>query len=99
MGDRKILMVEDDGDDENLLWAMRKNDIANPVVVAHDGAEALEFRVGAKVGESDLIQGPFPGPNSDIHKPVDFPKFVDAVSQIGLYWLVLNEVPPVAAHS
>ncbi|GAC1387916.1 MAG: response regulator [Vulcanimicrobiaceae bacterium] len=34
------------------------------------------------------------GVNSYVRKPVDFNEFVDAVRQVGLYWLVLNEPPP-----
>jgi len=36
------------------------------------------------------------GTNSYIRKPVDFDEFVEAISHLGLYWLVLNEPPPVA---
>jgi two-component system response regulator len=47
MEDKKILLVEDNPDDEALmLRALTKNGIANDIVVAHDGAEALEFLLG-----------------------------------------------------
>lgn len=44
--------------------------------------------------EQDIITGYRFGTNSYIRKPVDFEQFVEAVRQLGLYWLVLNE-PPV----
>lgn len=44
--------------------------------------------------EQDMIAGYRLGANSYVRKPVDFNEFVDAVRQLGLYWLVLNEVPP-----
>jgi two-component system response regulator len=44
--------------------------------------------------EQDLIEGYKEGANSYVHKPVDFNQFVEAVRQLGLYWLVLNEPPP-----
>ena len=44
--------------------------------------------------EQDLLNGYRLGANSYIRKPVDFGQFVEAVRQLGLYWLVLNEVPP-----
>jgi two-component system response regulator len=45
--------------------------------------------------EQDLIETYRLGANSYIRKPVDFDKFVDAVRELGLYWLVLNEPPPM----
>ncbi|WP_431859150.1 response regulator [Azospirillum sp.] len=44
--------------------------------------------------EQDLINGYQLGANSYIRKPVDFPEFIQAVRQLGLYWLILNEAPP-----
>jgi len=45
--------------------------------------------------ESDLVRGYELRANSYIRKPVDFARFVEAVREIGMYWLVLNEAPPV----
>ena len=44
--------------------------------------------------EQDLLEGYKNGANSYIRKPVDFNQFVEAVRQLSLYWLVLNEAPP-----
>ncbi|SRR6266851_1447682 len=138
---RTILLVEDNPDDEALtLRALRKNNILNEIVVAHDGVEALDyifgtgtfagrdprdlpqvilldlklpringFEVLAKIRadertkllpvviltssreEQDLAKGYGLGANSYVRKPVDFNQFFEAVGQLGLYWLVLNE--------
>jgi two-component system, response regulator len=139
-----ILLVEDNPDDEALtIRALKKNNIKNTVVVAHDGAEALDYLFGTgahadrdvsslpqivlldlklpKVDglgvlrairgdartrrvpvvvltsskeERDLVESYDLGTNSYIRKPVDFTAFIEAVRQLGLYWLVLNEPPP-----
>jgi CheY-like chemotaxis protein len=145
MGDRFILLVEDNPDDEALtIRAFKKSHLVNEIVVAHDGAEALDYLFGrgshagrdvrlmpavvlldlrlpkidglevlrriradertkltpiviltSSKEEQDLVNGYLSGANSYIRKPVDFDKFTDAIRQLGLYWLVLNEVPPV----
>ncbi len=145
MENKAILLVEDNADDEALtLRALKKNNIKNEVVVAHDGAEALEYLFGtgkfagrntdfipqvvlldlklpkvdglevlrrlradqrtkllpvviltSSTEEQDRIKGYDLGANSYVRKPVDFSQFIDAVRQLGLYWLILNEAPPV----
>ena len=143
MSNKVILLVEDNPDDEVLtMRALRKNNIANDVVVARDGVEALEYLFATskyagrnitdwpavvlldlklpKVGglevleriradertrrmpvvvltsskeEDDVARSYDLGVNSYVRKPVDFTQFVEAVKQIGLYWLLLNEAP------
>jgi two-component system, response regulator len=138
-----ILLVEDNADDEVLTRrALQKNNIGNELVVARDGAEALDYLFGTgeyegrnlsvmpqvilldlklpKVDglevlrrlraderarllhvviltsskeQQDLVNGYGYGANSYIRKPVDFAQFLEAVRQLGLYWLVLNETP------
>lgn len=144
MDKRSILLVEDNPDDVELtLRALKIHNIANEVVVARDGVEALDylFAGGTYAGrdtnvvpqlvlldlklpkvdglevlrrmradertmfvpvviltsskeEQDLANGYKLHANSYIRKPVDFNQFSEAVRQLGLYWLVLNEPPP-----
>jgi two-component system response regulator len=145
MNKKTILLVEDNSNDEYLtLRALKKYNVANDVVVAHDGVEALDylFATGAHEGrdvrdlpivvlldlklpkvdglevlrrirgdertrllpvviltssneERDVINGYKLGTNSYVQKPVDFTAFVDAVGQLGLYWLMLNQPLPL----
>lgn len=44
--------------------------------------------------DRDLINGYSLGANSYVRKPVDFGQFTEAIRELGLYWLILNEPPP-----
>jgi len=48
----------------------------------------------SSVEEQDVIRSYGLGANSYVRKPVDFNQFVDAVKQLGLYWLVINQPLP-----
>jgi two-component system, response regulator len=144
MTEKIILLVEDNPDDVELtIRAFKKNNILNPVIVAKDGVEALDYLFGTGVHagrnlkempvvvmldlklpkidgtevlkrirqdgrtklipvviltssmeEKDVINGYSLGANSYIRKPVAFSQFVEAMRQLGLYWLLWNEPPP-----
>lgn len=47
----------------------------------------------SSIEEQDMIRSYDLGANSYVRKPVDFEQFIEAARQLGLYWLVLNEVP------
>ena len=145
MTSRTILLVEDDPDDEALtIRALHKANVANDVVVARDGTEALDylFGTGAYAGrdttvlpqvvlldlklpkvdglevlrrvrddartrvlpvvvltsskeESDVIASYNLGANGFVCNPVELVQFAEAVRQLGLYCLLVNESPPL----
>jgi two-component system response regulator len=142
---KSILLVEDNPDDVELtMRAFKKNSIKNEIIVAGDGAEALDFLFGtgkfagrdpndapalilldlklpkieglevlrrvradertrllpvviltSSKEEQDLLLGYSLGTNSYVRKPIDFNEFAKAVGFLGLYWLLINESPPV----
>ena len=68
-----------------VLQAMRSNELTKliPVVI-----------LTSSDAEQDVINGYKLGANSYIRKPVDFVRFSEAIWQVGLYWLIINEPPP-----
>lgn len=145
MNGKTILLVEDNPEDRDLtLRALKKNHVLNEVVVASDGAEALDlfFKEGGRFAgtdastfpsvilldiklpkvdglevlrrlkadertrsipvviltsskeDQDLDNGYKLGANSYVRKPVAFESFIEAVRQLRVYWLLLNEPPP-----
>lgn len=45
--------------------------------------------------EGDLINSYLSGVNSYIVKPVDFEQFDETIAQIGMYWMLVNQAPPL----
>ena len=45
--------------------------------------------------DRDRLDGYGLGANSYVRKPVDFGEFIDAIRNLGLYWLILNQAPPL----
>ena len=141
---KKILLVEDSPDDQELIrMAIEEEHIANEIVALPDGAQALDYLFGRgayagrdvsdtplvilldiklpKVNGLEVLQQLRANPqtslipvvmltssneerdildsyenrvNSYVRKPVDFNQFTEAVKQLKLYWVILNEAPP-----
>lgn len=53
----------------------------------------------SSIEEKDRLAGYSTGANSFVRKPVDFTEFAEAVRELGLYWLILNEPPPPTGKS
>ena len=49
--------------------------------------------------EPDLLRSYSLGVNAYVVKPVEFAQFVEAIRQLGLFWAIINEPPPLAAAS
>jgi CheY-like chemotaxis protein len=69
-----------------VLRQLRANELTRllPVVILTSSNE-----------EQDRVNGYGLGANSYVRKPIDFGQFTDAVRQLGLYWLILNEPAPL----
>jgi two-component system response regulator len=60
----------------------------------HDATKSMPVVIlTSSKEEQDIVQGYNLGANSYVRKPIDYNEFVQAVSQLGVYWLLLNELP------
>lgn len=50
--------------------------------------------LSSSVEEQDLIESYRSGANSYVRKPIKYDQFLEAIRQLGLYWLIVNEPPP-----
>jgi len=73
-----------------VLRRLRANELTRflPVVILTSSNE-----------EQDRVNGYGLGANSYVRKPIDFGQFIDAVRQLGLYWLILNESAPTTRRA
>ena len=73
-----------------VLRAMRADERtrAIPVVILTSSKE-----------QKDLIKGYNLGVNAFVQKPVDFEQFAEAIRQIGMFWMLINQAPPAAAFA
>lgn len=144
MNQKTILLVEDNPDDEELtIRSLRKANISNEIIIAHDGSEAVDYLFchGPHAGrdpdklpalvlldlklpklngidvlkqmranqhtalipvviltssseDEDKLNCYLSGANSYVRKPVDFRAFADAVTQLGIFWMLHNQLPP-----
>ncbi len=140
---KTILYAEDNPKDVELtLEALADHNLANNVIVARDGVEAMEYlrcdgkfkerkpgnptvllldnkmprmdgievlravrsdpalkmlpvvMLSSSREEQDLIKSYKLGVNAYVVKPIDFKDFIVAVKQVGIFWALINEVPP-----
>lgn len=143
---RKVLLVEDNPRDvELILEALDEHNLANRVIVANDGVEAMQYlrcegkyklrkpgtpavilldikmprmdglevlgairsddklktlpvvMLTSSREEPDLKKSYELGANAYVVKPVDFRNFVNAVKKVGIFWALINELPPEGA--
>jgi CheY-like chemotaxis protein len=149
MTTRPILLVEDTPDDAELtVMSLKQSGLANDVIVAEDGVEALDYLFGrgkydgrnpqetpalilldikmprldgievlqrlradkrtsllpiviltTSAEDIDLARAYESGANAFVRKPVSLLRFQEAVRQLGLFWILTNELPRTPDYS